>query len=349
MFAAVVVPCYNESLTLRAVCESLGFGAGQTPAVDSILVIVDNGSVDGTLELAREIAAESPPGSVHVAQEPERGYVPPRRTGDRIAGEVLAARGVPSEELLIVQADADTTYGLGYVDAMRSAALCAQPGTMLQSIMLYPDDFLSRYADYVSLCERADAGLEWLLEDPPEQVVVDDKTVAYRLSDYRRWEGHTREYFGNGEEVHAETTRLFMKGKAFGATLRLVEDASATHSVRRLLAEPVVDLATAGFPRERSWVEEWRSRTSGVDAVEDLFRAENLAIVEEAISLRRRHIVALFGLLPLHVARAAGFASVFEGEDRLPNVSLPKRMLEDLRTQPSVFIEDVFVAMGLFW
>lgn len=349
MFVAVVIPCFNEYATLRETCASLGFGEGRTAADDAILVLIDNGSNDGTLDLATQISRESPPGIVRVGQELERGFVPPRRAGNRLAQQVAQEQGVAPESALILQADADTVYSDGYVDAMRNTAIATPAGTMVQSIMQYPAEFLEQHAAYIELCQEAESGLEWLLDEDPEQVVVDDKAVGYRLSDYLRWGGHQREYLASGDEVHAETTRLYMKGRLYGATLRLADEASASHSVRRVLAEPAVDFATAGFPRETSWVRAWQARSARVQTMRDLLSRENHAVVQLGAALRRRHITALFGALPLDVARTVGVPSRFDQDDRLSNIMLPERPPDVLRASPAMLIEDVFRACDLFF
>jgi len=349
LHVAVVVPCYNEVESLQATCASLGFGTGLEPPTLADLILIDNDSEDGTLALAKAIASACPPGTVHVGSESERGYVPPRRAGNRLAQQLAQYRSLAPGRVLVLQADADTTYGAGYIDAMRAATEATEPGTMVQAIMLHPPDFLETFASYVELCERAERGIEWLLQEDPEQVVVDDKAVGYRLSDYLRWGGHVRECFRSGEEMHAETTRLYMKARTAGASLQLVEDASAAHSVRRVLTEPAVDFATSGFPREASWVAQWRSLSSSIVTIDDLLKPSNRALTELGADLRRRHIVALFGLLPLHVARTLQLPSRFDSDPRLPQVNLPRREPDALRVAPALFIEDVVQALNLFW
>jgi hypothetical protein len=345
MHVAVVIPCYNERDSLPLTCASLGFGVGTTPPVQTILVLIDNNSTDGTLNVAEQIARESPPGSVYTAQEREQGYVPPRRAGNLLARDIFRARGIESEAVLVVQADADTDYSEGYVDAMRDAAGASAASTMLQCIMTYPPAFLERHAGYVALCERAEHGLEWLFDDDSEQVVVDDKAVAYNLAEYFRWGGHQREYARGGDEVHAETTRLYMRGRSVNATIQLVDGASAMHSVRRVLSDPAVDFATAGFPREASWLRAWREVSAPIKTLEDLAAPRNRHITRFAADLRRKHTLALFGLLPLHVARALGERSRFEDDQRLlGSDAIPMRNRDTLRSSPALFIEDAFTA-----
>jgi hypothetical protein len=349
MHVAVVIPCLNEYDTLRQTCASLGFAAGRTIPDDVILVVMDNGSSDDTLNLATHISAECPSGTVLVGQEVERGFVPPRRSGIRLAQQCLQQRGVTAESTLILQADGDTLYSDGYVHRMRDAKHASQPGSMIQSIVRYPRDFLERHAGYIALCQDAERSVEWLLDEDPEQVVVDDKAVGFRLSDYLRWGGHRQEYLTDGEEVHAETTRLYMKGRTYGATLHVADGASATHSVRRVLAEPAVDFATAGFPRESSWVRAWQARSARIKSINDLVLPENQTVVALGAELRRRHIIALFGALPLDVARTAGIRSRFDRDERLSNVNLPARSPDILRSSPGTLIEDVFQAYSLFF
>ena len=133
-FSAIVIPCLNEQHNLTATCRSLGFGAGQHPAADTVLILVDNGSEDATVTVAKAIQHESRSGSVIVAIEPDRGYVPPRHHGIRVAQAVAADRGVPLQDVLILQADADTIYGDCYIEAMGNRARQMGPGVMIDVV-----------------------------------------------------------------------------------------------------------------------------------------------------------------------------------------------------------------------
>src|SRR4051794_26936693 len=86
LVVAVVLPSFNEEAALRNTCKSLGFLklAMDPLASRTFLFIVDNGSTDGTLEVAREIQHDAYSGVIFIGQEKERGYVPPRHTGNTL-------------------------------------------------------------------------------------------------------------------------------------------------------------------------------------------------------------------------------------------------------------------------
>ncbi len=68
----VVIPCYNEVAVLRQSAERVLAYFAQHPDFDWRLVIADNGSNDGTSELARALQAEDPE-SVHAMVIPVKG------------------------------------------------------------------------------------------------------------------------------------------------------------------------------------------------------------------------------------------------------------------------------------
>lgn len=340
----IVLPCLDEEATLLETCRSLGFAAdGFDQEAGVHLIIVDNGSTDRTLEIAESIADDSAPGSVCVAQESERGYVPPRHTGTRRAGQLAEAAGWP--DVLIVQADADTTYTEGYVSRLRAAAAAAGRNVLLEGAAEFPVGFDLELHSYVSLCARVDERVLSHLAIPPSvDLICTDAVCAYRLSDYAAWGGHLREYTRQGDEIHAETTRLYMRSLARGSRKVMVEDALAHPSARKAVRRPGEEFATAGFPREASWREAWRARHARRAGVEDLSPAGlDRAEREHAIRIRERHLVALFGVLPLHVFRALGRDAAPGCDARLRTLAaeLPARNAETLFHSPGVFIEDV--------
>ena len=119
MDVAVVIPCLNEQETIAATARSLGFGEGVDPPAGAQLVLVDNGSSDGTWDVMGRVAAEAPSGVVQRIVEGERGFVPPRDQGVRHAALLAAERGCQADQLLILQADADTEYLPHYIERMR--------------------------------------------------------------------------------------------------------------------------------------------------------------------------------------------------------------------------------------
>lgn len=348
LYLVVVIPCFNEEQTLIATCASLGFGVGfaATP-VNTFLILVDNNSTDATVALAERIALDSLPGTVVIGYEPVQGYVPPRHRGNLLAQELAQARQWPLEHVLLLQADADTCYTIGYGESMRAMALANELNCLLEASAAHCPDFQADYPLYAALCDATDDRFKRLFPQKlSDEVVVDDKITGYRLSDYFHWGGHRREFTAEGEEIHAETTRLYIRARAMGAIKIAVPQAIALHSARKILAEPALHLATAGFPREASWNYYWRL-TTATWSLDDL--AAHRCKDEIALALRTRefHLLGLLSILPLHVSRALG---------RLPDAKLatfsafcleklPKRTIVDMLQHPGLFLTDIFTLL----
>jgi hypothetical protein len=339
----VVMPCLNEEENILETARSLGFGLpGNNPPEKSVLIIVDNGSTDNSLSIADKIINTSGSNNVVVVNESERGFVPARHSGNLKAREIAKSRGWNEENSLIIQVDADTIYSSLYIEEMRIASDALGAGIMVQAISEYPKSFKDRWGNYVELCERVDAEFAEYLEQQDLDPIKDDKVVGYRLKDYFEWGGHRREYDASGEEIFSETSRLFLSALSLGAKSVVVDSALAQHSVRKILADPLLDLATAGFPRSRSWISTWHESHPPVP-IEELNLSDGSKSLRHSIAVRRNHILGLFGLLPLHVARAIRERIPIE---KLPGLSelsakLPERTTEILRSRPGVFLEDI--------
>jgi glycosyltransferase involved in cell wall biosynthesis len=93
---SIVMPCLNESDTIGT-CIAKAKAALATLDVASEIVIADNGSTDGSREIARELGARVVPVSA-------RGY------GSALMGGIAAARG-----RWIIMGDADDSYDFGEV------------------------------------------------------------------------------------------------------------------------------------------------------------------------------------------------------------------------------------------
>ena len=104
---SVVVPAYNAAATLGEQLEAL---AAQRYDGDWEVVVVDNGSTDGTADLACRYAGRFPAFSV-VDGGPRRGHSVPRNAGAQ------AARGE-----LLAYCDADDIVAPGWLAAMAEAA-----------------------------------------------------------------------------------------------------------------------------------------------------------------------------------------------------------------------------------
>ena len=290
---------------VEAAAGSLGFGAG-TPraASDIFLVMVDNGSTDGTLDAMARIQSGSRSGSVVILGEPERGYVPPRRRGTLFLQDLADRMGQPPECWLVLQADADTAYLPGYAQWMQQF-LGSRHNVLLEGAVKRDAGFDALYPAYRELERSVAETLEASPVADEDEIVVDDKTCGYRLSDYLRWGGHFREYDEAGCEIHAETTRLLLRARLAHGTIKLrVNPAQAVPSRRRILEDPALHFATAGFPREELWVRRWRERHPSRRTLIEFPSPPADAEVVEACFYRRAHEIALFWLLPWLVRRA---------------------------------------------
>lgn len=324
----IVIPMLNEEATLVDTCTSL---AAFRTATERSFILVDNGSTDHTWSVARDVQANSVH-PVYVVREEERGYVPPRRAGCRLARYLTEAERWSLQEVIVCQADADTIYDDDYV-AQMSATMAAGTGAIYEGrSILRSDENGAAIQSYLSACAETDRMVEQCFASEDDDIVVDDKVAAYYLSDYFRWGEHQREYSSRGDELLAETTRLYMRALADGAIRVRVNDAFARHSVRRILAESWTHFTSAGFPREASW----RDRNHSRVAIGDL------ATDREAVNMRLHHVLGLFALLPAHVGVALGAP-----RDPRFGAFLPSRSLDELLSSPGLLLEDVLEVIDL--
>ena len=127
---SVVLPCLDEAETL-ATCITKAQRAMKDLAVDGEVIVADNGSVDGSQEIARRLGAR-------VIDVPVKGY------GSALLSGIAVAR---SE--YVVMADADNSYDLGglepFVDALRGGAELVMGNRFLGGIEPGAMPTLNRY------------------------------------------------------------------------------------------------------------------------------------------------------------------------------------------------------------
>src|SRR5436190_3496520 len=125
---SVVIPCLNEAETIGE-CVTLSRGVLDEAGLDGQVIVVDNGSTDGSGDLARAAGAL-------VVDEPRRGY------GSAYLAGLSVARGD-----YIVMVDADLTYDFGeiprFVDELENGAQLVI-GNRMQNIQPGAMSFLSR-------------------------------------------------------------------------------------------------------------------------------------------------------------------------------------------------------------
>ena len=101
---SVVMPCLNEAETL-ATCIEKAQRCLRELGISGELVVADNGSTDGSIEIASRLGAR-------VVGVPEKGY------GSALMGGILAARGT-----YVIMGDADDSYDFAhlgpFVDSLR--------------------------------------------------------------------------------------------------------------------------------------------------------------------------------------------------------------------------------------
>jgi glycosyltransferase involved in cell wall biosynthesis len=104
---SVVIPCLNEAETIEQ-CVGAAFGTLAVNGIAGEVIVVDNGSTDGSADLAMRAGAR-------VIHEEERGY------GSAYLAGLAAANGQ-----YILMADADLTYDFGeaprFLDGLRDGA-----------------------------------------------------------------------------------------------------------------------------------------------------------------------------------------------------------------------------------
>src|ERR1700721_4659137 len=94
----ILMPCLNEAETV-ATCVRKARGFLERTGIEGEVLVADNGSPDGSIEIAREVGAR-------VVQIADKGY------GNALIGGIGSARG-----RFVIMADADDSYDFSQLDA----------------------------------------------------------------------------------------------------------------------------------------------------------------------------------------------------------------------------------------
>lgn len=99
--------------------------------------------------------------------------MPPRHRGVLLARDEATRRGWSEDDVLILQADADTIYDENYVAAMRDAAELA-PGAMIKGVAHTDPGFLAAHPGFFRLCEFADRSTASSVVPEEDEIIIDD-------------------------------------------------------------------------------------------------------------------------------------------------------------------------------
>ena len=162
---SVVVPAHNEEHGIRPVLAALLATLGALPAVTYEVIVVDDGSTDGTGDAARGV-----PGVTVVRHDSNRGYGAALKTGLRHARHewicITDADGTyPNERIGDLLAATD---GAHMVVGARTA-----PGVQDTWLRRLPRTLLRHYAEWVTRCRIDDmnSGLRVFRKDLAERFI----------------------------------------------------------------------------------------------------------------------------------------------------------------------------------
>jgi hypothetical protein len=285
-----------------------------------------------------EVLRQSPQNTVAIVKVAERGYVPARRAGNQFLINSIASGPDPGRPVFVIQVDADTEYASDYIESMRKAITGAAPNTMVEGCIQPPATFVKENSSFQLLSDLTDRSVSNLLVDESDDVIIDDKVSGYLLADYVRWGGHRREFTQAGEEIHAETSRLFIAGKASGSKKRRVDEAIAYPSRRKTLDDPVGEFSTIGFPCDRRQ----RSGRFGIPRLLCRHAGDIVTIDRNSlfriVRIRQSFLITLFGILPFLVSRSL---------DTERHSAIHPVLVELLKTAPILSLTELQLKPGM--
>lgn len=294
------MPCLNEENALAATCKSLGFGIGVSRDVEGVLIIVDNGSADRTLQIAQGIQRNSPANSVLLVSEPEKGFVPARMRGANEVVKQAKLLGLQLSRTILLQVDADAQYSPDYVSGFVAEASRLGEGHLFEAESVLPECLTPSEHDLMRLLHETDSKyLDSLdLKVATADCVVDDKMVGFILSDWVAFGGIVRDWVNGKEMVYCGTSRFWLRLLAKGFTRVLVENSRCAHSVRKMSEGADIFAATGGWPRGSNWKHRWRQRFPEPLSASDFIAAQGTLVYEATLECRQAHLEAMFRCTP---------------------------------------------------
>lgn len=265
---SVIVCTRNRSSILADACRAIL--AVEAPEPPWELLIVDNGSTDDSLEIARRLVAENP--RVRLVEEPELGLSAARNTGIAQAhGELLVfvdddAFPDPGWLREIVNAFADPTVDCagGPIDPLIEGEL--------------PEWFNDRYLPYLSAWDLGDQTVPLAYNEYPRGT-----NVAYRRSAIERVGDFRLDLGRRGSSLRScEETELCLRIERTGGKILYLPGARVGHRVAagRLsrdwlvdrfgaqgTSEAIIDWAHAGLPGLRRGYRKFRTNAEKAEQI----------------------------------------------------------------------------------